>query len=134
MHSRQVPVYIEEVRKCFKEAYTEVHLQTNSKADWQKSYYDKVTSTVQLMLGNVVLMKLDAFQGKRMVKDRWSEAEYVVICQVTNDIPMYEVRDDGGNVKVTHHNRLFLVAPQRKMPCTWEEVSPFPVRVPPSLP
>ena len=24
---------------------------------------------------------------------------------------MYEVRDDGNNVKVTHHNRLFLVAP-----------------------
>ena len=43
-------------------------------------------------------------------KDRWSEAEYVVVCQVTDDIPTYEVRDGGGNVKVTHHNRLFLVA------------------------
>ena len=25
----------------------------------------------------------------------------------------YKVRDDGRNVKVTHHNRLFLVAPTR---------------------
>ena len=105
--------YVEEVRKCFKEAYTEAHLQTNSEVDQQKWYFDRVTSTVQLMLGDVILMKLDAFQGKRKAKDRWSEAEYVVIRQVTNDIPVYEVRDDGRNVRVTHHNRLFLVAQQR---------------------
>ena len=59
------------------------------------------------MPDDVVLMKLDMFQGKRKVKERWSEAEYVVIHQVTNDIPTCEVRDDGGNVKVAHHNRLF---------------------------
>ena len=68
---------------------------------------------MQLMPGDVVLMKLDEFQGKRKAKDRWSEVEYVVTHQVTNDVPMYEVRDEGGNVKVTHHNRLFLVAPAR---------------------
>ena len=81
--------------------------------DQQKQYYDRGTSTMQLMPGDVILMKLDAFQGKRKVKDRWSKAEYVVIHQVTNDVPTYKVRDDSGNVKVTHHNRLFLVAPAR---------------------
>ena len=111
--SCHVPEYVEEVRKHFKEAYTEAHLQTNSEADRQKWYYDRATSTVQLMLGDVILMKLDAFQGKRKAKDRWSEVEYVVTHQVANDVPMYEVRDDGGNVKVAHHNRLFLVASAR---------------------
>ena len=114
VHFCQVPTYIEEVKKCFKEAYTEVHLQTNSEADWQKQYYDKATSTVQLMLDDEVLMKLEVFQGKRKAKDRWSEAEYVIIRQVTNDVPMYKVRDDGRNVKVAHHNRLFLVAPAKE--------------------
>ena len=28
-------------------------------------------------------------------------------------MPAYKVKDDGGNVKVTHCNRLFLVAPLR---------------------
>ena len=83
VHSCHVPAYVEEVRKRFKEAYAEVHLQTNSEADWQKWYYDRATSTMQLMQGNVVL-KLDAFQGKRKVKDWWSKAEYVVVCQVTD--------------------------------------------------
>ena len=68
---------------------------------------------MQLMLGNVVLMKLDAFRRKRKVKDRWSEAEYMVICQVTNDVHAYKVRDDGRNIKITHCNRLFLVVPAR---------------------
>ena len=61
MHSQCVPVYVEDVRKHFKEAYTEAHLHTNSKVDWQKQYYDRATSTMQLMPGDVVLMKLDAF-------------------------------------------------------------------------
>ena len=49
--------------------------------DRQKWYYDRVTSTIQLMPGDVVLMKLDVFQGKRKAKDRWSEAEYMVVHQ-----------------------------------------------------
>ena len=64
----------------FKEAYIDANLQTNSEPDRQKWYYDRVTSTVQLMPGDVVLMKLDVFQGKRKVKDRCSEAEYMVVC------------------------------------------------------
>ena len=111
--SRPVPAYVEEVRKHFKEAYTEAHLQTNSEAEQQKRYYDRATSTMQLMLGDVTLMKFDMFQGKRKAKDRWSEVEYVVTCQVANDMPTYKVKDDSGNVKVAHCNRLFLVAPVR---------------------
>ena len=106
-------MYVEEVRKRFKEAHTEAHLQTNNEVDQQKWYYDRATSTMQLMPGDIVLMKLGTFQGKRKVKDRWSEVEYVVTRQVANDVPAYKVRDDGKNVKVAHHNRLFLVAPAR---------------------
>ena len=91
VHSCHVPAYVEEVKKHFKEAYAEAYLQTNSEADWQKWYYDRMTSTVQLMPGDIVLMKLDASQGKRKVKDQWSMAEYVVVCQVTDDVPIYKV-------------------------------------------
>ena len=69
VHSHRISACVEEVRKHLKEAYTEVHLQTNSEADWQKWYYDRATSIMQLMLGDIVLMKLDVFQGKRKVKD-----------------------------------------------------------------
>ena len=113
VHSCRIPMYVEEVWKCFKEAYTKAHLQTNSEAEWQKQYYDRATSTMQLMLADIILMKLDAFQGKRKVKDRWSEVECVVTPQVTNDMPTYKVKDDDGNIKVAHCNRPLLVAPMR---------------------
>ena len=55
-------------------------------------------------------MKDDAYQGKQKVKDRWSETEYVVVHQVADGIPAYEVKDKAGNIKTVHHNWLFLVA------------------------
>ena len=105
-----MPAYVTEVQRRFKEAYTEAHLQTNCKAEKQKCYYDRATSTAQLVPGNVVLMKNNAYQGKRKVKDWWSETEYVVVRQVTDGVPAYEVKDEVGNIKTVHRNQLFLVA------------------------
>ena len=76
----------------------------------QKWYYDRAMSTTQLVPGDVVLMKNDMYQGKQKVKDQWSEAEYVVVSQVADGVPAYEVKDEAGNVKTIHCNRLFLVA------------------------
>ena len=115
-HSHHVPAYVTEVRRRFKEAYTEAHLQTNCKAEKQKHYYDQTMSTVQLVLGGIVLMKNNAYQGKRKVKDRWSETEYVVVCQVAAGIPAYEVKDEAGNIKTIHHNWLS---------CPWEQACQF---------
>ena len=39
-HSCHMPAYVTEVWRCFKEAYTEAHLQTNCEAEKQKRYYD----------------------------------------------------------------------------------------------
>ena len=108
--SHCVPAYVKEVRRCFKEAYTEAHLQTNCEAEKQKHYYDRDTSTAQLVPGDVVLMENGAHQGKQKDKVRWSETEYVVVYQVTDGVPAYEVKDEVGNVKTVHCNWLFLVA------------------------
>ena len=98
--SHRVPTYVMEVRRCFKEAYAEAHLQTNCEAKKQKWYYDQAMSTAQLVLGDVVLMKNDAYQGKWKVKDWWSKTEYVVVRQVTDGVPAYEVKDEAGNVRI----------------------------------
>ena len=39
-HSHRMPAYVMEVRRHFKEAYTDAHLQTNCEAEKQKCYYD----------------------------------------------------------------------------------------------
>ena len=99
-----------EVRRCFKEAYAEAHLKTNCEAKKQKLYYDQAMSTTQLVPGDVVLMKNDAYQGKQKVKDWWSETEYIVVCQVADGMLAYKVKHEVGNVKTVHCKRLFLVA------------------------
>ena len=59
-------------------------------------------------------MKNDTYQGKRKVKDWWSETEYMVVHQVADGVPAYEVKDEAGNVRTIHCNQLFLVAaPER---------------------
>ena len=66
-----------------------------------------------------MLLKADAFLGKRNMKDWWSEAEYILAHQVTEDVPTYEICDDSRNVKVIHHNQLFLVA------TPWSDATPL---------
>ena len=68
MYQRQVPAYVEQVQKCFKEGHTEALHQSNNEVDRQKRNYDKFTSTVQLMPGDVVLTKADA---RFKEKGRW---------------------------------------------------------------
>ena len=109
-HSCHVPKYVDKIRCHFEEAYTEGHIQTNLEADQQKRNYDRATSTVQLVPGDAVLLKQDAFQGKRKMKDRWGNEEYEVVHQVTPEVLTYEVHDGSGNARVIHQNRLFLVA------------------------
>ena len=38
----------------------------------------------------------------------------MVVCQVTDGIPAYEVKDEAGNIKTIHHNWLFLVATSKE--------------------
>ena len=70
-------------------------------------------STAQLVPGDVVLMKDDAYQGKQKVKDQWSETEYVVVHQVADGVPTYEVKDEAGNIKTVHHNWRWSVEPEQ---------------------
>ena len=65
------------------------------------------------MPADVVLMKLDVFQGKRKVKNWWSKADYVGVCQVADDVPTDEVQDDSRNVRTIHCNWLYLEATLR---------------------
>ena len=70
-HSHHMPTHVMEVRRHFKEAYAEAHLQMNCKVKKQKWYYDWAMCTTQLVPGDVVLMKNDMYQGKQKVKDQW---------------------------------------------------------------
>ena len=79
---------------------------------------------MNLKPGDLVLVKADAFKGKRKIKDRWEEETWEVVCQITIDIPSYEVT-----------NQLLLIASEIGIPLcmgshhTWDRcTSPIPCK------
>ena len=67
--------------------------QSMTKVHCQKWYYDQKIGTVNLKAEDLVLVKADAFKGKRKIKDRWEEDTCKVVHQIAKDIPSYEVTD-----------------------------------------
>ena len=49
-----------------------------TEASQQKWYYDRKIGTMNLKPGNLVLVKADAWMGKRKIKDRWDEETWEV--------------------------------------------------------
>ena len=83
-----------------------------AEAQQQKQYYKRKIGAVGLKPGNLILVKADAFQGKRRIKDRWEDKPHAVVHQIMIDIPLYEVKDQQGHSYTLHCNQLFLIASQ----------------------
>ena len=54
--------------------------------------------------GDLLLVKTDAFQGKRKIKDGWEDKPHEVVHQIATDIPSYEVTDLCRQSHIVHHN------------------------------
>ena len=65
---------------------------------------------MNLKPGNLVLVKADAWKGKRKIKDRWEEETWEVVRQIVADVPSYKVINQNGWSQVLHQNQLLLVA------------------------
>ena len=70
--------------------------QSTAEACQQKQYYDRKVGAVNLKPDNLVLVKADAWKGKRKIKDRWDEETWEVSQQITTDIPSYKVMNQHG--------------------------------------
>ena len=80
----------------------EVQAQLTAEACRQKRYYNRKIGTVNLKPGNLVLVKADAWKGKRKIKDRWDEETWEVSQQITADVPSYKVTNHHRQSQVLH--------------------------------
>ena len=76
--TRKVDTYVASVRDQLRSALREVQAQSTAEACRQKWYYDRKIGTVNLKPGDLVLVKADAWKGKRKIKDRWDEETWEV--------------------------------------------------------
>ena len=87
-----------------------------AEAQWQKWYYDQKIGTVDLKPGDLVLVKADAFKGKRNINDRWEDKPHEVVCQITMDISLYEVTNQHRQSHILHCNQLLLIVSETGIP------------------
>ena len=102
--AKHVDKYVATVCDQLRATLQEAQAQSMGEAQRQKQYYDQKIGAVDLKPGNLVLVKADAFQGKRKIKDRWEDKPHEVEHQVTTDIPLYEVTDQCGQSCILHCN------------------------------
>ena len=82
----------------------------------QKWYYNRKIGTVNLKPGNLVLVKADAFKGRRKIKDRWEEDTWEVVHQIVTDIPSNKVMSQHGKSCILHQNWLLLITSEVGIP------------------
>ena len=130
-----VDVYIASLQDKLRTALWEVQAQLTAEACRQKWYHDRKIGTVNLKPGNLVLVKADAFKGKRKIKDRWEEETWEVVHQIVTDVPSYKVTNQHGRSRVLHQNQLLLIASEVGIPLcmgshhTWDRcTSPTPCK------
>ena len=103
-------MYIASVKDRLSSTLWEAQAQSATEAHQQKWYYDRKIGTVNLKPGNLVLVKVDAWKGKRKIKDRWEEEIWEVVCQIMADVPSYKVTNQHGWSQVLHQNWLLAVS------------------------
>ena len=111
----------------------EAQAQSTAEACRQKLSYNRKIGAVNLKPGDLVLVKADAWKGKRKIKDRWNEETWEVVRQIMADVPSYEVTNQHGWSQFLHRNQLLLVASEVGIPLcmgnhhTWDRcTSPTP--------
>ena len=100
--------YISNLQSKMKEAFDIVNKNANKSRDKQKSYYDLKARAAQLIVGDRVLVKILAHDGKHKLSDKWSDEVYIITEHPNSEIPVYKVKreDGGGNEKTLHRNHL----------------------------
>ena len=83
---RHVDEHIASIRDRLRTTMQEAQAQSTAEACWQKWYYDRKIGAVSLKPGDLVLVKADAYKGKRKIKDRWEEDTWEVVHQIATDI------------------------------------------------
>ena len=85
--------------------------KTHTFKDKQKKYYDKKAKVVELSIGDQVLVRRKAFDGKHKIEDRFETDLYMIVDQPRRDMPVYRVRS-GEKERTLHINLLVLVENQ----------------------
>lgn len=101
--------YVEELKDKLHAAYRLAVKHTDSASNRQKLIYDKKCRAAILDVGDRVLVKITAYDGKHKLANKWEEEPYIVKDIPCKDVPVYTVqRETGQGPRRTLHRNLLL--------------------------
>jgi hypothetical protein len=74
----------------------------------QKEEYDIEAKGATLQKGDNVLVKINAFDEKHKLSEKWGQDVYMITDQPNPDIPVFTVRKENGRGKGNLHRHLLL--------------------------
>ena len=92
----------------------------------QKKQFDKKAEASKISIGDYVLVKILAFEGKHKIADKFEEEVYEVVDQSRPDIPVFRVKSPTGLVKTLHRNHLLPVGNRDENQYDSQEPRPVP--------
>ena len=109
---KSLPTYITELWEKLHESYQKATEEADKARAGQKLSYDRRARAGLLEVGDRVLVKILAFEGKHKLSNKWEDRPYVVLEHSNPEIPVYVVRrEDGiGKTRTLHRNHLFHVS------------------------
>ncbi|XP_062614358.1 uncharacterized protein LOC134276091 [Saccostrea cucullata] len=110
--------YIDRLKQRLQEAYRLANTAVKHSQQRQKEHYNLRGRAATLQVGDRVLVKIVAYDGKHKIADKWVDEPYVVVAKANEDIPVYKVRrEDGeGRFKVLHRNLLLPIGSKLQKP------------------
>ena len=102
--------YVQKLRERMKWAFAKAKHISDSSGQRSKKKYDQRVRGQKLQVGDVVLVRVNAFRGRHKVQDRWEQEEYVIVGQPHEDMPVFQVKPNiGGKLRTLHRNYLLLL-------------------------
>ena len=108
--------YPDKLRARLTASYDIATKNARKSAGRSKEYYDRKVKHASLEIGDRVLVRNVALQGRQKLVNKWERATYIVTRQPIPDVPVYEVKQEGGKerTRLLHRN---LLLPFMGMPC-----------------
>ena len=100
--------YAQKLRDRLRKAHKLASDMADKKAAANKARYDEKVRECTILPGDRVLVKNTKFRGKHKLADRWEHDVYVVVKQLGDDFPVYEVKPEteDGPTRTLHRNMI----------------------------
>ena len=119
-NTRSLLQYTKSIQERLRQAYDLATLSATKSRTRQKQQYDRRARAAVLDIGDRVLVKIVAFDGRHKLSDKWENDPYVVLNQPNASIPVYVVgREKGeGRTRTLHRNLLLPISslPRQRRP------------------